>query len=119
MHYAHDARLQEVQVQVQEIIKAPSLSQLLESRILRLNTFEPYFTNMVLTLYGVSSSTCTQRAAIVLHEKKVAFKFVNLSFQNGDNKSAEHLKRQPFGQVPVLDVRRILFVKCLVLTLYV
>jgi glutathione S-transferase len=74
---------------------------------------------MVLTLYGVSGSTCTQRVGTVLHEKKVAFKFVNLDFQKGEHKSAEHLKRQPFGQVPALDVRRILFVKCLVLTLYI
>ena len=117
MHYAHDARLQEIQVQ--EIIKGPPSHSCWRAESSASTHFEPYFTNMVLTLYGVSSSTCTQRAAIVLHEKKVAFKFVNLSFQNGDNKSAEHLKRQPFGQVPVLDVRRILFVKCLVLTLYV
>ena len=64
---------------------------------------------MVLTLYGFPSSTCTRRVATVLHEKKLAFKFVELDKRKGDHKSAEHLKRQPFGQVPVLDVRRMLF----------
>lgn len=72
---------------------------------------------MVLTLYGFSISTCTQRVATVLREKKVAF--VEVDMQKGEHKSAEHLKKQPFGQVPVLDVRRILFAKCLVLTLYI
>ena len=74
---------------------------------------------MVLTLYGFPISGCTQRVATILLEKKVAFKFVEVNLQKGEHKSAEHLKRQPFGQVPVLDVRRIPFDKCLVLTLYI
>jgi glutathione S-transferase len=62
---------------------------------------------MVLTLYGFHLSTCTQRVAIVLLEKKVAFKFVEIDMRKGEHKSAEHLKRQPFGQIPVLEVRRV------------
>ena len=61
---------------------------------------------MVLTLYGGSRSrsTCTQRVTTVLLEKKVAFKFVEIDYANAEHKSAEYLKKQPFGQTPVLDV---------------
>ncbi|KAF8701401.1 hypothetical protein AX14_000468 [Amanita brunnescens Koide BX004] len=58
---------------------------------------------MVLTLYGFPNSSCTRRVAIVLHEKKVTFKFVEVNIRKGEQNSAEHLERQPFGQVPVLD----------------
>ena len=74
---------------------------------------------MVLTLYGVSVSTCTQRVTTVLLEKKVAFKFVEIDYANAEHKSAEYLKKQPFGQIPVLDVRRITFDKCSTLTSYI
>jgi glutathione S-transferase len=74
---------------------------------------------MVLTLYGVPVSTCTQRVTTVLLEKKVAFKFVEIDFPKGEHKSAEYLKKQPFGQIPVLDVRRIPFDKCLALMFYI
>ena len=73
---------------------------------------------MVLTLYGFPNSSCTRRVAIVLHEKKVTFKFVEVNIRKGEQNSAEHLERQPFGQVPVLDVRRMPHHDCLVLTLF-
>ena len=72
---------------------------------------------MVLTLYGQSYTPCTQSVGLVLHEKKVAFKFGVVGMATGQHKSGEYLKKQPFGQVPVLDVRMPLD-KCLVLTLF-
>lgn len=102
---------------LQKMIKGP-LSKPLKSRILHPNAFSS-ITTMVLTLYGFHLSTCTQRVATVLREKKVSFKFVEIDMRKGDHKSAEHLKRQPFGQIPVLDVWHLPFDKCLVLTLYI
>ena len=57
---------------------------------------------MVLTLYGFSIATCTQRVAVVLHEKGVPFKLVSIDMKNGEHKSAPYLEKQPFGQIPVL-----------------
>ncbi|PPQ66676.1 hypothetical protein CVT24_008829 [Panaeolus cyanescens] len=58
---------------------------------------------MVMKLYGLDISTCTRRAAVVMHEKKVPFEFVNVDLFKGENKSPEYLAKQPFGQVPYLD----------------
>ncbi len=60
---------------------------------------------MVLKLYGVAVSTCTQRVATVLIEKKVPFELVNVDWSKGENKAEAFVKMQPFGQVPVLEVR--------------
>ena len=94
-----------------------ALSKPLNSRIFRPNAFSS-LTNMVLTLYGFSLSTCTQRVATILHEKEVAFKFVEVDLRKGEHKTPEYLAKQPFGQVPVLDVRCMQFHDCLVLTLF-
>ncbi|EAU83309.1 glutathione S-transferase [Coprinopsis cinerea okayama7 len=58
---------------------------------------------MVLKLYGWSKSTCTQRVATTLHEKKVPFEFVMVDLFKGESKTPEYLMKQPFGQVPYLD----------------
>ncbi|KAJ3541619.1 hypothetical protein NMY22_g3819 [Coprinellus aureogranulatus] len=58
---------------------------------------------MVLILYGGEDTTGTKRAALVLHEKQVPFKFVQIDWRKKEHKSAAYLKLQPFGQVPVLD----------------
>ncbi|KAF8711471.1 hypothetical protein AX14_013276 [Amanita brunnescens Koide BX004] len=58
---------------------------------------------MVLTLYGWSISACTQGVASVLLEKKVSFKYVEIDTRKGEHRSAEYMKKQPFGRVPVLD----------------
>lgn len=57
---------------------------------------------MVLKLYGNSNSTCTKRVAIVLHEKKVPFEFINIDFAVGAHKKPDYLEKQPFGQVPYI-----------------
>ncbi|KAF9037639.1 glutathione S-transferase [Panaeolus papilionaceus] len=58
---------------------------------------------MVLKLYGLDTSTCTRRAATVMHEKKVPFEFVNVNIFEDENRKEEYLAKQPFGQVPYLD----------------
>ncbi len=61
---------------------------------------------MVLKLYGFAASTCTQRVATVLVEKKVPFELVNVDWESkGEHKAEAFVKMQPFGQVPVLEVR--------------
>src|SRR5690606_26114628 len=48
-------------------------------------------------------STCTRKVLMTLHEKEAAFDFQVLDFAKGEHKSPEHLARQPFGVVPVID----------------
>ena len=57
---------------------------------------------MVLTLYGYPKSSCTQRAAVILREKSVPYKFVAIDMPNDEHKTPEYLAHQPFGQVPYL-----------------
>ena len=60
---------------------------------------------MVLKLYGFHMSTCTRRAATILEEKQVPYEFIPVDITKGEQKKADYLKSQPFGQVPYL-VRR-------------
>jgi Glutathione S-transferase len=57
---------------------------------------------MVLKLYGWPKSTCTQRVATTLQEKKVPYEFIMVDLFKGESKTAEYLKKQPFGQVPYI-----------------
>ncbi|KAK7026193.1 glutathione S-transferase [Favolaschia claudopus] len=57
----------------------------------------------ILKLYGWPESTATWRVAIVLHEAKVPFEFVNVNILNADYKTPEYLEKQPFGQIPYID----------------
>lgn len=57
---------------------------------------------MVLKLFGSAKSTCTRRAATVLHEKQVPFEFHQVELAKGEHKSPEYLEKQPFGQVPYI-----------------
>ncbi|TFK98082.1 thioredoxin-like protein [Pterulicium gracile] len=58
---------------------------------------------MSLKLHGISMSTCSKRVGIILHEKRIPFTLVPVDFASGQHKSPEHLKIQPFGQVPILE----------------
>ncbi|KAJ7842175.1 glutathione S-transferase [Mycena leptocephala] len=58
---------------------------------------------MVLKLHGMAISTCTRRVATVLLEKKVPFQFIPVDAAKAEHKSAAHLEKQPFGQVPYID----------------
>lgn len=69
---------------------------------------------MVLKLYGSAVSTCTRRVAVVLKEKEVPYEFIPVDFTKGENKTPEYLSKQPFGQVPYIDVRMFYFNRLLV-----
>ncbi|KAF5349754.1 hypothetical protein D9758_010193 [Tetrapyrgos nigripes] len=58
---------------------------------------------MVLKLYGGPTTTCTQRVATVLYEKKIPFELHFVDWTKGEYKAPAHLEKQPFGQVPYLD----------------
>jgi len=55
---------------------------------------------MSVLLYGFQVSTFVNVARLVLHEKGVAFKFVDLAAEMG---SARHLALHPFNRVPILE----------------
>lgn len=57
---------------------------------------------MVLKLYGMAQSTCTKRVALILKEKEVPFEFHAVDVAKGEHKSADYVKKQPFGQVPYI-----------------
>jgi glutathione S-transferase len=57
---------------------------------------------MVLTLYGRNVAGVVRLVACVLREKKVPYEFINIDFSKNEYKSAEHLEKQPFGQVPYI-----------------
>ncbi len=54
-------------------------------------------------IYGNPISTCTRKVLATFAEKNVTPDFSVLDFAKGDHKSPEHMKRQPFGQMPVLE----------------
>lgn len=54
------------------------------------------------TLYGNPGSTCTRKVLMLLAERGAEARFVNIDLGRGEQKSADHLARHPFGVVPVL-----------------
>ena len=56
------------------------------------------------TLYDYYRSSAAYRVRIALNLKGVAYDSVDVSLLNGDQRSPEHLARNPQGFVPVLDV---------------
>ncbi|HXN31343.1 MAG TPA: glutathione S-transferase N-terminal domain-containing protein [Polyangiaceae bacterium] len=54
-------------------------------------------------IYGHPMSTCTRKVLATLHEKKASFEIVPVDLTTGAHKRPEHLARQPFGQIPVID----------------
>lgn len=59
---------------------------------------------MVLTIYGFGPSHCTRRVAVVCKELNVPYDIVTVNLAQGEQKSAEHLARQPFAVVPTIQV---------------
>lgn len=58
---------------------------------------------MVVKIYGLRQSTCTQRVSIVLKELGIAYEIVPVDFAANEQKSEEYLQsKNPFGQIPVL-----------------
>jgi glutathione S-transferase len=54
-------------------------------------------------VYGHPISTCTRKVLAVLAERQANFDFVTVDLMTGAHKAADHLARQPFGQIPVLE----------------
>jgi glutathione S-transferase len=54
-------------------------------------------------LYGHPGSTCTRKVLCTLYEKRAEFDYVVVDITKGEQKSPEHLARQPFGVVPAID----------------
>lgn len=57
---------------------------------------------MVLKLHGYSKSTCTRLVGLVCKEKEIPFEFVPVDLSKREQRSAEFIKHQPFGQVPYI-----------------
>ncbi|KAI0092247.1 glutathione S-transferase-like protein [Irpex rosettiformis] len=58
---------------------------------------------MVFKLFGNARSRPTLRVAHILKEMQVPFEFVAIDVQGNEHKTAEYLKKQPFGQIPYID----------------
>ncbi|KAG6907132.1 hypothetical protein DXG01_010351 [Tephrocybe rancida] len=58
---------------------------------------------MVLKLHAFPLSTNSRRVAAVLIEKQVPFELVVIDRAVNEHKSADYLKKQPFGQAPYID----------------
>lgn len=54
-------------------------------------------------LYGNPFSTCTRKVLCTLAEKGKEAQFINIDLGKREQKTPEHLARQPFGVVPVLE----------------
>lgn len=54
-------------------------------------------------VYGWAVSPYVSRALLALEEAGVDYELVPMSRQAGDHRNPEHLARNPFGQVPVLE----------------
>ncbi|OIW33094.1 putative glutathione S-transferase [Coniochaeta ligniaria NRRL 30616] len=58
---------------------------------------------MAIKVYGSAASTCTKRVLTTLEEKNVPYELVPINFATGEHKTPDFLKKQPFGQMPVLE----------------
>jgi glutathione S-transferase len=54
-------------------------------------------------LYGNPLSTCTRKVLALVAEKGAKVDFVSIDIMKGEGQSADHLSRQPFGQIPAID----------------
>ena len=70
---------------------------------------------MAITLYhDVPSSNC-DRVKIALAEKGIAWEGVTVSLAKKEQKRPEHLKRNPYGKIPVIDDGgKVLFESCII-----
>lgn len=70
---------------------------------------------MALTLYHDVPSSNSDRVKIALAEKGLAWEGVTVSLAKKDQKRPEHLRRNPYGKIPVIDDDgKILFESCII-----
>ena len=70
---------------------------------------------MAITLYHDVPSTNSDRVKIALAEKGLAWEGVWVKLSKREQKSPEHLKRNPYGKIPVVDDDgKVLFESCII-----
>lgn len=70
---------------------------------------------MAIKLYHAVPSSNSDRVKIALHEKGLAYEGIKLDLAKRDQKSPEHLQRNPYGKVPVIDDGgNVLFESCII-----
>lgn len=70
---------------------------------------------MAIILYHDVPSSNSDRVKIALAEKGLAWDGVTVSLAKKEQKSPEHLKRNPYGKIPVIDDDgKILFESCII-----
>jgi len=70
---------------------------------------------MSITLYHDIPSSNSDRVKIALAEKGLAWDGVTVSLAKKDQKRPEHLRRNPYGKIPVIDDDgKILFESCII-----
>lgn len=70
---------------------------------------------MAIKLYDAVPSSNSDRVKIALHEKGLAYERITLNLAKKDQKRPEHLERNPYGKVPVIDDGgQILFESCII-----
>jgi len=70
---------------------------------------------MAITLYHDVPSSNSDRVKIALAEKGLAWAGVTVSLARKDQKRPEHLRRNPYGKIPVIDDDgKILFESCII-----
>lgn len=57
----------------------------------------------MIKLYGHPMSTCTRKVLTTMIETGTPYEFQLVDIMKGEQKQAEHLERQPFGQIPTID----------------
>lgn len=70
---------------------------------------------MAITLYHDVPSSNSDRVKIALAEKGLSWQGVRISLAKTEQKTPEHLKRNPYGKIPVIeDDGKILFESCII-----
>jgi glutathione S-transferase len=70
---------------------------------------------MAIKLYHAVPSSNSDRVKIALHEKGLAYEVIKLDLAKRDQKTPEHLQRNPYGKVPVIDDGgNVLFESCII-----
>ena len=70
---------------------------------------------MAITLYHDVPSSNSDRVKIALAEKGLAWEGIRVSLAKKEQKSPEHLTRNPYGTIPVIeDDGKVLFESCII-----
>lgn len=57
----------------------------------------------MMKVYGHPMSTCARKVLATLAEHGMQHEFVLVDLMKGEHKQADHMARQPFGQVPAIE----------------